>query len=161
MPYANLNVAFTQQELADLATAISTVNTILTGKVVNLTPEERQRLYKMRNNRASFAQRTMMYAQDNPHLIPSFADYPAAKVDYAYYLTTLQLLQRFTDIAEKLNDTNIAVGSEILQFCRLFYNNVKMAADQNVPGVTSIYEDLNTFFDLPPRPEEDTETPTV
>lgn len=160
MPYANLNVEFTPQELTDFTAAVTTINTILSGKVVNLTPEERQQLYKMRNNRASFAQRTMLYAADNPHLIPSFADFASAKVDYAYYLLTLQLLQRLTGITEKLNDTNMAVGSETLQFCRLFYNNVKMAAEQDVPGSTSIYEDLNTFFDLPPRPDQDTDTPT-
>lgn len=159
MPYANLTASFTEQELTDLTDAIATINTILTGKVINLTPEERQRLYKMRNARASFAQRAMMYAQDNPHLVPSFVNLTAAQADYAYYLTTLQMLQRFTAITEKLNDTNMAVGSEVLQFCRTFYNNVKFAAEQDVPGSTNIFEDLNSFFDLPPRPEQDTDTP--
>ena len=159
MPYSNIDVTFTPTEITDLEAAIATIRTILTNKVVNLTPEERQKLYKMRSSRASLAQRTMMYAADNPHLIPSYANYAGAVRDYDYYLLSLDWAQKLFGIAESLDDTNKAVGSELMQFCLIFYNNVKEAARHNVPGSTTIYEDLFTYFDLPSRPEEDVETP--
>lgn len=161
MPYANISASLSPTELADFTAAITTINNILKDKVVNLTPEERSKLYKMRNTRVSFAQRCMLYAQNNPALVPSFANYPEAQKDYNYYNQLLNLTQLTTGLAETLDDTLMATGSEVLQFCLIFYNNVKLAAQQNIPGSTSIYEDLNSFFDLPPRPEEDTETPTV
>ncbi|QQS27675.1 MAG: hypothetical protein IPM47_12370 [Sphingobacteriales bacterium] len=159
MPYSNIDVEFTELEKTNLEAAITTIKTILTDKVVNLTPEERQQLYKMRSQRASFAQRSMMYALSNPHLIPAYANYAGAVKDYDYYLLSLDWAQKLLGIAESLDDTNKAVGSEVLQFCLIFYNNVKEAARHNVPGSTTIYEDLNTYFDLPPRPEDDVEEP--
>lgn len=159
MPYSDLDVEFSELDKTNLEAAITTIKTILTDKVINLTPEERQRLYKMRSSRASLAQRTMMYAASNPNLIPSYANYAGAVKDYDYYLLSLDWAQKLFGIAESLDDTNKAVGSEVMQFCLIFYTNVKEAARHNVPGSTTIYEDLNSYFDLPPRPEDDVETP--
>ena len=161
MPCQNIAAKLTDAELLTITTALTDIANVLKDKVVNLTPEERSKLYKMRNTRVSFAQRCMLYAQNNPALVPSFANYPEAQKDYNYYNQLLNLTQLTTGLAETLDDTLMATGSEVLQFCLIFYNNVKLAAQQNIPGSTSIYEDLNSFFDLPPRPEEDTETPTV
>ncbi len=160
MPYANLSAILSPAELADLDAAFTTINTIFTNKLVNLTPEERGTLYKMRNTRASFAQRAMTYAKNNPSLVPSFANYAEAEKDYKYYLQLLEIAQLGNSLAESLNDTMMAVGTEVLQFCLIFYNNFEMASRQNIPGSTSMYQDLFTFFDLPPRPEQDNETET-
>ena len=37
-----LSVSFTSEELTKITTAIEQINTVLSGKVVNLTPEERK-----------------------------------------------------------------------------------------------------------------------
>ena len=159
MPYSDLDVEFSEPDKTALEAAITTIKTILLNKVVNLTPEERQRLYKMRSSRASFVQRVMMYAESNPHLIPSYVDFDAAKRDYAYYLLSLDWAQQLFGIAESLDDTNKAVGSECLNFGIAFYGNVEQAAKRNVPGTTTIYQDLFSYYDLPPRPEDDVEEP--
>ncbi|OWY25446.1 hypothetical protein C7N43_19830 [Sphingobacteriales bacterium UPWRP_1] len=157
MPYQNLSVKLTDPELLTINTALTDISNVLKNKVVNLTPEERSRLYKMKNNRYSLAERSLTHAKNNPHLTPPFISLTEAELDLTYYKQLQSFIGIINSLAESVADTQMALGSEILQFCLPFYNSVKMAAQQNVPGSTSIYEDLNSFFDLPPRPEEDTE----
>ena len=37
-----ISIEFTQLELDDISTALTSISNILAGKVINLTPEERQ-----------------------------------------------------------------------------------------------------------------------
>lgn len=157
MPYQNLSVKLTDPQMQTIATALDDIMNVLKDKVVNLTPEERSRLYKMKNTRYSLAERSLVHAKNNPHLRPSFLDLAEAELDFAYYKQLQSFAGIVNSIAESIADTQMALGSEVLQYCLPFYNNVKMAAQQNVPGSTSIFDDINTFFDLPPRPEDDTE----
>lgn len=160
MPYQNLSVQLTPQELADIIAALDVIDAFLQGKVINLSMEERQSLYKMRNTRYNFAVRTMNLAASYPEFIPSFANYPDAQRDFAYYQQLSVVTQRTNRLAEKIDDTLMAAGSELLKFCLVYYNNVKMALSANVPGADSVFNELNPFFDLPPRPQDDTDTPT-
>ena len=157
MPYQNISIKLTDPEVLIITTALADIMNVLKDKVVNLTPEERSRLYKMKNTRYSLAERSLVHAKNNPHLRPPFLDLAEAELDFTYYKQLQNFVGIVNSVAESITDTQMALGSEVLQYCLSFYNSVKMAAQQNVPGSTSIYDDLNTFFDLPPRPEEDTE----
>ncbi|MDR1115550.1 MAG: hypothetical protein LBL33_05285, partial [Tannerella sp.] len=52
---------------------------------------------------------------------------------------TLQL-HEYTD------DTAMTSGSEAYQAALIFYNSVKMAARQDVPGAKAVYEELRKRF---------------
>jgi GrpB-like predicted nucleotidyltransferase (UPF0157 family) len=45
-----------------------------------------------------------------------------------------------------VDDTTMVAGSEAYQFALIFYNSVKMAARQDIPGAKAIYEDLKKRF---------------
>lgn len=157
MPYANLSVTLTPAEITTLNDAITAIRTVLDGKTVNLTPEERSRLYKMRNNRYTLAVRSLNFAQNHANLVPPFLNLLEANRDFTYYQQLDNFIGEMRFLLETLDDTQKAVGSEVLKFCLPFYQSVKQAAQLDVPGSTGIYDALNEFFDLPPRPEEDTE----
>ncbi|PSJ71557.1 hypothetical protein C7N43_38715 [Sphingobacteriales bacterium UPWRP_1] len=157
MPYSNVSVTLTPAEITALNDAITAIKTVLNGKTVNLTPEERARLYKMRNNRLSLAEISLEQARNNANLVPPFINLAEAERDMAYYKQLRNYAGMIQSILESIDDTQKAVGSEVLKFCLPFYQSVKQAAQLDVPGTTSVYEALNEFFDLPPRPEEDTE----
>ncbi|HRK29030.1 MAG TPA: hypothetical protein PK239_17285 [Chitinophagales bacterium] len=157
MPYANLSVTLTPAEITTLNDAITAIRTVLDGKTVNLTPEERSQLYKMRNNRLSLAEIALDQANSNPNLVPSYISLTEAQRDMAYYKQLRTYISILQSLLETLDDTQKAVGSEVLKFCLPYYQSVKQAAQLAVPGTTILYEELNQFFDLPPRPEEDTE----
>ncbi len=159
MPYDDINAIFSPAEIIAATAHFEGLNTILADKGVNLTPDERGNFYKMHNRRLALAVRTLDHATNRPDLIPPYADLAAAKKDFEFYKQLITFINLASGLLEIMTDTQMAVGSEVMQFCRLFYNSVKMAAEQNVPGTTSIYEDLNEFFDLPPRPQDDNEAP--
>lgn len=157
MPYSNLSVTLTPAEITTLNDAITAFRTVLDGKTVNLTPEERSQLYKMRNNRLSLAEIALDQANSNPNLVPPYINLTEAQRDMAYYKQLRTYASILQSLLETIDDTQKAVGSEVLKFCLPYYQSVKQAAQLAVPGTTSLYEELNQFFDLPPRPEEDTE----
>ena len=159
MPYHNINAIFSPAELTAATDHFAGLNAILADKGVNLTPDERGNFYKMHNKRFTLAVRCLDHATNRPDLIPPYADLAAAKKDFDFYRQLITFINLASGILEIMTDTQMAVGSEVMVFCRQFYNSVKMAAEANVLGTTSIYEDLNEFFDLPPRPQDDNETP--
>ncbi|QQS30686.1 MAG: hypothetical protein IPM47_07080 [Sphingobacteriales bacterium] len=159
MPYHDIDALFSPAEITAANGHFAGLNTILLGKVVNLTPDERGRFYKMHNKRYMLAVRCLDHATNRPDLIPPYANLAAAQKDFDFYRQLLTFINLATELLEMMSDTQMAAGSEVMVFCRQFYLSVKMAAQANVPGTTGIYEDLNAFFDLPDRPEDDTEEP--
>ncbi len=147
----------TNAEIDALDDALDVIEPLMIEKGTNLTMDDRQSLYKMKNTRYAFLVRVMDYAANYPEFIPSYANYAKALKIFKFYLQLAPRLQRAKRIAEIFDDTVMAAGSENLKFALNYYNNSKMAKDQNVPGADSIFQDLNTFFDLPPRPEDDNE----
>ena len=148
---------FTTEELEALDDALDIIEPLMIGKGTNLTMDDRKSLYKIKNTRYALLVRTMDYAANYPEFVPSYANYSKALRHYRFLMQLAPRIQRAKRIAEIFDDTAMATGSEGLRFVINFYNNVKMAKAQNVPGADSIFQDLNTFFDLPPRPEDDNE----
>lgn len=155
MPYQDLDTSLSPTEMGTLTTAFTDINLILKDKVVNLNIDERSRLYKMHNTRHTLALRILDHATNRPDLVPNYANLAGAKKDFEYYNQLITLINITGSLLEALNDTQMAVGSEVMQFCRQFYGSVKMAAEQNVPGTNSILDDIKVFYDLPSRPEDD------
>jgi hypothetical protein len=55
-------------------------------------------------------------------------------------------------VFESMDDTMLLLGNDIYQNCIAFYKAVKAASLANVPGSTSIYQDLAQQF--PGRPKK-------
>jgi hypothetical protein len=50
-----------------------------------------------------------------------------------------------------MDDTTMVADSEAYQFALIFYNSVKMAARQDIPGAKAFYEELKKRFPGPKR----------
>ena len=85
MPYSNVSVTLTPAEITALNDAITAIKTVLNGKTVNLTPEERARLYKMRNNRLSLAEISLDQARNNANLVPPFLLFKISLFNQNYF----------------------------------------------------------------------------
>lgn len=46
----------------------------------------------------------------------------------------------------QLDDTLLVLGSDIYDSCVAYYRNVKLLAQQNVPGAKAVYDDLSDQF---------------
>jgi hypothetical protein len=58
-------------------------------------------------------------------------------------------------LADNIDDTAMVAGSESYQASLVFYNAVKVAAAQNVPGAKEVYSDLKNRFPGKKRKTDD------
>lgn len=147
MPQDNLiSVSFTQQELAGLDSALSSIQTILKGKLVNLTPRERQRYASVSTEMSPWVEKCRNYMNQIPNIVPGYIDIAKLDADLKAHNDIISRLNTVKSIQEGLDDTKMLLGDDILTNCLSFYRSVKAAAQANVPGITSISEDLSKQF---------------
>ncbi len=154
MPYQNLEGTIPPAVVTEVGTKLNEIITALAPYVINLSMEERSQLYKMGATRNSLVQKTITVCDNYPQVVPAFVSVDDLKDDYTAYgqMDPLRLLA--LQIAESLDDTQMARGSEALTKGTLpVYASVKSARQQNVPGADAAYELLNPYFDLPDQPD--------
>jgi hypothetical protein len=120
--------------------------TLLTPYVTPLTPSERRTIAKMGEKTLGFVEKSHEFATDNPTLVPSYLDMTAFGIDFAdaHNLWSLFLLTQ--QLHENVDDTTMVAGSEAYQAALVFYNSVKMATRQDIPGAKAIYAELKKRF---------------
>ncbi|MES2619499.1 MAG: hypothetical protein V4615_01510 [Bacteroidota bacterium] len=154
MSYQNLLGLIPPLVLTDISTKLNEVAVLLDPYVVNLTMGERSTLYKMGPTRNSLVQKTIQVCDTHPIMVPVFVSVQDLKDDYEGYGQLSPLLLQAQQIAESINDTMMARGSEALtQGVKPVYNSVLQAREQNIPGADADYELLNPYFDLPDQPD--------
>jgi hypothetical protein len=132
--------------LAQAKGLLQQAETLLLPYVTPLTPAERRSKAKMGEKTLSFVEKSHEFATENPNLVPPFLDMAAFDIDFAdaHNLWSLFLLTQ--QLHENVDDTTMVAGSEAYQFALVFYNSVKMAARQDIPGAKAVYEELKKRF---------------
>jgi hypothetical protein len=151
-----ISVSFTQQELAGLETALSSIETILKGKMVNLTPADRLRYapISVSTERTPWIEKCRNYMDQIPNIVPGYIDITKLDADLRARKDIAPNLNRVKSIQESLDDTNVLLGVDVYTNCLSFYRSLKNAALANVPGSSSIYDDLSKQFPGQPTPEQ-------
>jgi hypothetical protein len=140
------SVAIPPDVLAQVQNLAQQANSLLLPYVTSLTPAERQSLPKMGEKTLSFVEKAHEFATQNPNLVPPFLDMAAFDVDFADAHNLWTVLLTSQQLHENLDDTAMVAGSEAYQMSLIFYNSVKMAARQDVPGAKAVYEELKKRF---------------
>ncbi|MDR1561558.1 MAG: hypothetical protein LBS54_00530 [Dysgonamonadaceae bacterium] len=132
--------------LAEVQKLIYTANKFLAPYVLPLTPTERRDLPKMGDKTLSFVEKAQDYAHQYPALCPSYLNVKEFDVDMtdATGLRTLHITAK--QLSDNVDDTALVAGSEAYQAALVFYNAVKAAAAQNIPGAKEVYTDLKSRF---------------
>ena len=130
--------------------ALAIIEGKLAGKVINLEPEERSRHGRISNKTENWVQKVKNYMDLNPTWVPAYIDQAEHGKDLGSRAKIMPRLIRLASISEGLDDTNLLISSDIWHNSIAFYRNLKISAQQNVPGTTSAYNDLKTQF--PGRP---------
>ena len=132
--------------LAQVQNLIKQANTLLLPYVTSLTPAERHAILKMGEKTLSFVEKAHEFALQNPNLVPPFLDMTAFDTDFADAHNLWTVLLSSQQLHENLDDTTMVAGSEAYQAALVFYNSVKMAASQDIPGAKAVYEELKKRF---------------
>jgi hypothetical protein len=114
--------------------------------VTPLTPTERHTLPKMGEKTFSFVEKSHEFAMQNPNLCPPYLNMTAFSTDFADVHNLLMLNNATRQLHEYTDDTAMTSGSEAYQAALVFYNSVKMAARQDIPGAKAVYEELRKRF---------------
>ena len=116
------------------------------------TNEERKKGFKLGDGTLAFLEKATNYANQNPAMVPPFLNLPEMTKDTTLAADLDLILKSLEPVIQNINDTYQEAGAEALSSALVFYNNVKMAAHNNVPGAQVIYDDLSKQF--PGRPKK-------
>lgn len=144
-----ISVEFTNAELAQLDTAFSTIETVLQGKTINLTPEQRQQYGSIAEQNKLFVNKAKSYMEQYPQYVPPFLDKPEYDKDFAARQQLESRMQKMNSLTEQLSDTKILLDFDNYHNSLTFYRNVKYLSSENVPGTNVIYNDMKQFFIAP------------
>ena len=111
-----------------------------------LTSEDRHNLAKMGDKTIAFVTKGLEYAKQNPGVVPPFLDVVKYDSDVKAVTELSKILKPLKQLLEKIDDTTMLSGSEAYADALIFYNAVKSASRADVPGMKTIYEDLQTRF---------------
>ena len=156
-----ISIEFSAEDLQKIDDSLTTIETVIAGKVIALQNEERSRYGRVGENTQNWISKVQGHMDSKPNLIPPFIDTTEFGNDLAARMSIMPRLARLNAVATGLEDTAILLGNDLYNAALAYYGNIKMMTKQNVPGAKPIYEDLNQQF--PGRPKSvkaktDTET---
>jgi len=143
--------------LAAAQAKIDEVTDSLKPFIINLTPEERHERLKLGDKTLAFVEKSHTYAQANPTLVPPYLDMDMFNIDMQDATGLRALEMSIQQLATGINDTVMVSGGEAYNQSLVFYNIVKQAAKQNIPGAKAIYEDLQKRFSGRPAKKKEQE----
>jgi hypothetical protein len=141
-----VSVRISEADQAQLEAAIQSIETILKPYVVLLTPESRQTLPKLTDATFPFVQKALDYAAEHAEFLPPYVDLMELHTDFDAAHLLMRYIRRMSVIHSAISDTAMLSGSEAYMAALAFYNAVKYAAKQNIPGAEAIYQDLVQHF---------------
>ncbi|UQB69544.1 hypothetical protein [Epilithonimonas zeae] len=144
-----ISVEFSNAELTKLDDAISIIESVLIGKTINLTPEQRQQYGSIAEQNKLFVNKAKGYMEQCPQYVPPFLDKAEYDKDYDARQQMESRMQRLNSLTEQFSDTKILLDFDNYHNSLTFYRNVKYLSSENVPGTNVIYDDMKQFFIAP------------
>ena len=136
----------TAANLTAINAALAQLESSLLGKTVNLTPDERQRYGSINEQNKLLVNKTNDYRLSSPQFNAPQVDWTEFVSDFTTRATLEGFLQRLASIMEQISDTKILHDNDNYQQSLSQYSYISYLSTQNVPGTTSIKDDLSQFF---------------
>lgn len=141
-----INFTLTPEERTTIYAGIDMIDEVLKDRLIALTNHERQRMLKLSDKGLAFVEKSIRYAENHPELAPNYLDLQSLKIDFEAYSELRLMKQKLMGIISAMDDTAMLSGKETYKAALSFYNSVKDAYRNNVPGAAAIYDDLKNNF---------------
>ncbi|MBF1098138.1 MAG: hypothetical protein HXL37_07515, partial [Riemerella sp.] len=102
-----ISVEFTEQELTRLGNALNEIAQVFSGKVINLTTEERKQYGSIGDKNKIFVDKCKAYMEQNIDTLPKTIDKHEFDKDYKARQQIEEPLRKLLQLAEMLSDTKI------------------------------------------------------
>lgn len=138
-----LSLTLTDTQLSDIDNALSTLETALSG-LISLTPDQRRGLTKMGPKSEAFCRQALTVLAENPQVIPPSVDLKEAQTDLATLDRLRPRLARLQRLTERAEDTDVALGSDVMALALEGYALLKVAGRNQ--GLEGLRKDLSARF---------------
>jgi len=132
--------------LAQAQAKVDDIRELLSPYILALTATERREMPKMGPKTIHFVEKSYDFAMQNPNFLPSFLNMDIFSNDFGNAHGLWTLVNSIRQLEHNVADTEMAAGSEAYQAALVFYNSVKTASAQNIPGAKAVYEELKRRF---------------
>jgi len=130
-----LSLQFNDAQLADIDAGLTALENALQG-LISLTPDQRRGLVRMGPKSETFCRQTLTVLGQNAQVVPASLDLTEAQSDLATLDQLRPRLARLQRLAERAQDTDEALGSDIMSFALEGYALLKVAGrNQGLEGL--------------------------
>ncbi|MEH1883082.1 hypothetical protein [Nostoc sp.] len=144
MSYQNIAAALSPQDIQEIKAALQKIQQKMPF-LVTLSTEERRKLVKMGDKSLAFVNNSVTAAQSNREILPATFDVEELVRDYQLATALTEVLISMQQLAEQVDDTLMAVGSEAMTSSLTVYDYVKTAS-KKTPGLKIVAEQLGERF---------------
>lgn len=144
MANPNISAALSDEDVAAIIAAADTIKTKISFGVT-LSPDQRQALPKLGTKSGGFVSEAQAAAAAHPDIFPAAFDKAEFAKDAALFEKLLAVYVAVAPIAEMVEHTTMAVGSEAFAEARTVYSYVKTAA-KTTPGLQGVADKLGERF---------------
>ena len=140
----SISAALSAEDIAAIAAAVDTIKSKLPFGVT-LSPDERQAVPKLGTRSAGFVNEALVTSEEHPEILPATFNSAEFAKDAALFDSMPKVLALVAPLAEMVDHTTMAVGSEAFAAARLVYELTKTSA-KTTPGLQSVTERLGERF---------------
>jgi len=143
-----INLEIDQTKRETIGTGLAGLKTELLPLLVALTVENKRSLPLVGERLINFIEQAVKSADQNPNLVPPYLKLEDVKVDMEAWKYLNGISRELEHLLSLLNDTAALSGSEAYSSMLSYYNYLKQAAKDGVPGAKPIYDDLKHHFSV-------------
>lgn len=138
-----VTLTLTETQVAAVDAALTTLETELAG-LIALSEMDKRRMRKMGVKSESFSRQALQVISQNPQMIPANVPVNDALADLRVLDQLRPLLTRLTRLCERGNDTDAALGNDIMTVALQAYGLLKLTGRSE--GLESLRRDLSERF---------------
>lgn len=136
-----INLSLTDAQIAAIDGAIATLETELVG-LIALNGKQKQRLRRMGDKSETFSRQALQVVAQNPQMIPANIPIVEAIADLRLLDQLRPRLARLGRLMERGNDTDAALGNDILTVALQAYGLLKLTGRSE--GMESLRRELQS-----------------
>jgi hypothetical protein len=142
----SMNSALPSSTLTGIINLINQAKSAFAPYGNTLTPAERKRLIGIGFKNLGFIERAYASAVANPTLVPRYLKIETFKMDVEDFARKRNLVEILEQFQFQVTDAMFVASDVAYRDALSYYNGIKEAARQRVPGAEAVYNALKDFF---------------
>jgi len=135
----------TDQDVTELSDMIEALKAKF-GFLITLTAQDRRELPKMGERSIGFEEKCATHMLMNPEFLPGFVSLDDLQEDRTLRAHLLKCFVPLQALCAAMEDTLMAVSSDIWLADLAYYHNARDGARRKLPGAEAIFNDLSSRF---------------